>query len=1436
MPFVWGTIQIALGLQQYKKEIAISSLRKDSFEMFESMRHFAMFEHASEILCLKSIKKIRDEKLEGIVLKKIQSLIENLSGNIMTEKEQELIYNIFEDYLAHSKKSLREFHTQKLDLLQVVGSIIKFIKHKFDVKTDDYENDEDLDPFVSDTLQALTTCLHRPVDESKDKFLVPLENLWAAMNEYNKNAVYDRRIPLRDLESLLTTWRQETHAWAKMDDKLSTHLGKGVDVCLQSLFPLLQKWGKKVEALAVPFMLFCHNAFLGDFHARLQRFDEILTCVSADEPEVGQYLRAILLYFRHFAAISQENLSQRKKELKMKFDVQIKTNKRLYETNNLANHFKAAYNIVRDTSRKLGELCLAQARTHFNWDEDHLPSLSIFHHFELSENYSSDEMLSKEIQIRKDLFFTTMKSSERRNEAFFRHFNARVDDWREDAKNLKQDVLENKSKKLTFHVMKTKASNMMASLKDFGLSKSIGNSFDLQVFRVLQCLKSSQISSTLLQSCFKLEKLSTLLLLPLTGQSKAFAFCRLGQDFLAHGNLLMVKICQRLNKNHLDALSCAQDLQDLQSLDEVTKMNCFDVFMAAKETLVLLEISLKTNHFAVYAKLRQILQDILQTCSLFKVSSDDLEKWRHELNPLSSCDKHGNVQKSLEKLILAVKRALLSFKTAPTEVNDEIRVKLEAVLKSEAKSRFLALQTVIKKVKASSDNQSPMETLNDAMTWLEILDIESFKIGLQALKCMAQGNPISLTPETSLIFKSYLNFWRLIFQSTLGLFQKSCLFMKSVAETLKFILDYKYSEGKENEDQDKETDDSGDAQGGCGLGNDDTDGAKATTSDVTSEDIFDSAERPNQDNEDDDDQEDKDTKEEDGFDVDNVEDNNPKELEEEDKGENGSDEEDNDEKEQEMDAEEGKADENIDEEAWENEEETKEEGEEQNETPHESKESSKQDKAGHENEQEKEEETQQDQSEKVPEDENKRQRKDENFEPENEEELDMNDETYGKNEPPEPEDLDLNADDDMIGDEGNDSDDGNDELPPEEEQRLADFEDEKENNDDEQADQDENLEVTKSTGGNAGQDEAKPEDMDEDQNDPVNDQDENLESKGDKVPNMEEKKDQNEETSEGIIAPDDNNDKEDIEEKGQDNEPNPEEQKDEKMMTDETDDLKHLPVNERVEETMEDNEKVDEKSQEFSHSKDKLNTANALDAMDIDNEEKPKFKQNENENELQQEEQQREGKTLDLSKLKDAITIDTENVQRNKDTVFGQSNAAFQDLEANKDYEMKSLDDISKNVDDLSSSSEDVKKWLQLTHETSELTQNLTEQLRLILEATRATRFKGDYKSGKRINMRKVIPFIASNYRKDKIWLRRTKASKRDYNVILAVDDSTSMRANNVDKIVDKSMAIVCQTLSSLEVGKLGVVKFGKEAQIVQNLQVISSNFIEFQLFFACLF
>jgi midasin len=73
--------------------------------------------------------------------------------------------------------------------------------------------------------------------------------------------------------------------------------------------------------------------------------------------------------------------------------------------------------------------------------------------------------------------------------------------------------------------------------------------------------------------------------------------------------------------------------------------------------------------------------------------------------------------------------------------------------------------------------------------------------------------------------------------------------------------------------------------------------------------------------------------------------------------------------------------------------------------------------------------------------------------------------------------------------------------------------------------------------------------------------------------------------------------------------------------------------------------------------------------------------------------------------------------------------------------------------------------WSRYLSITSAYAQSLCEKLRLVLEPQIASRLKGDYRSGKRLNMKRIIPYIASGYRKDKIWLRRTKPSKRDYQV-----------------------------------------------------------------------
>ncbi|KAK4479548.1 hypothetical protein RD792_015065 [Penstemon davidsonii] len=122
--------------------------------------------------------------------------------------------------------------------------------------------------------------------------------------------------------------------------------------------------------------------------------------------------------------------------------------------------------------------------------------------------------------------------------------------------------------------------------------------------------------------------------------------------------------------------------------------------------------------------------------------------------------------------------------------------------------------------------------------------------------------------------------------------------------------------------------------------------------------------------------------------------------------------------------------------------------------------------------------------------------------------------------------------------------------------------------------------------------------------------------------------------------------------------------------------------------------------------------------------------------------------------------------------------------------------------------------WRRCELRTTRLSQELAEQLRLVMEPTLASKLQGDYKTGKRINMKKVIQYVASHYRKDKIWLRRTRPSKRDYQVVIAVDDSRSMSEGLCGTFAIEALVTVCRAMSQLEVGKFAVTSFGQQGNI----------------------
>ncbi|KAK6501632.1 hypothetical protein TWF481_012334 [Arthrobotrys musiformis] len=123
--------------------------------------------------------------------------------------------------------------------------------------------------------------------------------------------------------------------------------------------------------------------------------------------------------------------------------------------------------------------------------------------------------------------------------------------------------------------------------------------------------------------------------------------------------------------------------------------------------------------------------------------------------------------------------------------------------------------------------------------------------------------------------------------------------------------------------------------------------------------------------------------------------------------------------------------------------------------------------------------------------------------------------------------------------------------------------------------------------------------------------------------------------------------------------------------------------------------------------------------------------------------------------------------------------------------------------------------WTLYENKTRVLSLSLTEQLRLILEPTLSTKLRGDYRTGKRLNMKRIIPYIASDYKKDKIWMRRTKPSKRQYQVMIALDDSKSMSESRCVELTFESIALVARALSHLEVGQISMVSFGESTKLV---------------------
>ncbi|KAL4933529.1 AAA family ATPase midasin [Aspergillus undulatus] len=198
------------------------------------------------------------------------------------------------------------------------------------------------------------------------------------------------------------------------------------------------------------------------------------------------------------------------------------------------------------------------------------------------------------------------------------------------------------------------------------------------------------------------------------------------------------------------------------------------------------------------------------------------------------------------------------------------------------------------------------------------------------------------------------------------------------------------------------------------------------------------------------------------------------------------------------------------------------------------------------------------------------------------------------------------------------------------------------------------------------------------------------------------------------------------------------------------------------------------------------------------------------------------------NELEDAMQLDQEGVPTNNQAagafIPGPSHAQENTNDAQaQQAETEELDEVdshlaaihlSSTLPPLTPRDEAQRLWSKYESATNDLSLSLTEQLRLILAPTLATKLRGDFRTGKRLNIKRIIPYIASQYKRDKIWMRRSVPSKRNYQIMLAVDDSKSMLESGSGQLAFETLALVAKSLSMLEAGDLCVLGFGSEDHV----------------------
>eukprot|EP00477_Mikrocytos_mackini_P002172 GAHX01002388.1.p1 GENE.GAHX01002388.1~~GAHX01002388.1.p1 ORF type:complete len:3172 (-),score=674.57 GAHX01002388.1:36-9551(-) len=130
------------------------------------------------------------------------------------------------------------------------------------------------------------------------------------------------------------------------------------------------------------------------------------------------------------------------------------------------------------------------------------------------------------------------------------------------------------------------------------------------------------------------------------------------------------------------------------------------------------------------------------------------------------------------------------------------------------------------------------------------------------------------------------------------------------------------------------------------------------------------------------------------------------------------------------------------------------------------------------------------------------------------------------------------------------------------------------------------------------------------------------------------------------------------------------------------------------------------------------------------------------------------------------------------------------------------------------------------------LIHNAFNLFEIALETIHKRKYKGFFKTGKKISLKRIIDYFSSNYTRRTFWLKKVRIPKCNFNINLVIDDSYSLVVNKAHTKVMESFVLLNECFKTLQKNKecdnnsfkFECFKFGETFEHLRSIESLSFN------------